>query len=97
MQIYTNSVFFHQCKIFVSAALYTSVCIHNLKTELCMVTEGQQEDLFIKMGSYDNLARMAMINEYQELRREKNYEDFFLNFLKEKLEIESHWKKIGLV
>jgi hypothetical protein len=49
-----------------------------------MVTEGQQEDLFIKMGSYDNLARMAMINEYQELRREKNYEDFFFEFSQRK-------------
>ena len=37
-----------------------------------------------------------MINEYQELRREKNYEDLFLDFLKEKLDIEGHWKQIGL-
>ena len=37
-----------------------------------MMTEAQQENLFIEWGRYDKRARKAMINEYQELRREKN-------------------------
>ncbi len=56
----------------------------------------QQEDLFIEWGLYDDLARKEMVNEYQELRREQNFDDSFLDFLKEKLEIEGYWKKVGL-
>ena len=61
------------------------------------MNKAQQEDLFIEWSLYDDLIRKEMINEYQELRKSLNCEDSFLDFLKEKLEIEGHWKKIGLV
>ncbi len=60
------------------------------------MNEAQQEDLFIEWGLYEDLTRKAMINEYQQLRKLPNGEDSFLDFLKDKLEIEGYWKKVGL-
>ena len=57
----------------------------------------QQEDLFIEWGLYEDLDRKAMVNEYQQLRKAREYEDSFLDFLVEKLEIEGYWKQVGLV
>ncbi len=61
------------------------------------MNEAQQEDLFIEWSLYEDLARKEMVNEYQELRKLRNREDSFLDFLKEKLEIEGYWKMVGLV
>lgn len=60
------------------------------------MNEAQQEDLFIEWGLYADLTRKAMISEYQQLRKLQNCEDSFLDFLKEKLEIEGYWKMVGL-
>ena len=61
------------------------------------MTDKQQEDLFIEWGLYEDLTRKAMVNEYQEFRKIENRDLSFLDFLKEKLEIEGYWKKIGLI
>lgn len=60
------------------------------------MTEAQQEDLFIEWGLYEDINRKAMVNEYQKLRRGRSCEKSFLDFLKDKLEIEGYWKKVGL-
>ncbi len=60
------------------------------------MNSAQQEDLFIEWGLYDDLARKAIVHEYLQLRMVQKYEDSFLDFLKDKLEIEGYWKKIGL-
>jgi hypothetical protein len=60
------------------------------------MNEAQQEDLFIEWSLYEELDRKAIINEYQHLRKSGNLEDSFLDFLKEKLEIEGYWEKVGL-
>ncbi len=60
------------------------------------MTEAQQEDLFIEWELYDDQTRKGMISEYQELRKSQHCESLFLDFLKEKLEIEGYWKKVGL-
>ena len=57
----------------------------------------QQEDLFIEWGLYEDLDRKAMVNEYQQLRRSRDFADSFLDFLKGKLKIEGYWKKVGLI
>ena len=61
------------------------------------MTETQEEDLFIEWSLYGDLVRKAMVEEYQQLRKTQNYEKKFIDFLKDKLEIEGYWKKIGLV
>ena len=60
------------------------------------MNEAQQEDLFIEWSLYEDLTRKAMVNEYQHLRKSQNGEDSFIDFLKEKLEIEGYWKMVGL-
>ncbi len=62
-----------------------------------MMTKEQKEDLLIEWSLYEDLARKAMVNEYKQLRRAKNCEDTFSDFLKRKLEIEGYWKKVGLL
>ena len=57
----------------------------------------QQEDLFIEWSLYEDQDRKAMVDEYQQLRKAREHEDSFLDFLKEKLEIEGYWKQVGLV
>ena len=60
------------------------------------MNQAQQEDLFIEWSLYEDLARKAMVDEYLELRKLRNREDSFLDFLKEKLEIEGYWEMVGL-
>ena len=60
------------------------------------MNQAQQEDLFIEWSLYEDLTRKAMVNEYQKLRKLRNREDSFLDFLKEKLEIQGYWKMVGL-
>ncbi len=38
-----------------------------------------------------------MLVEYLELRRDQICQESFLDFLKDKLEIEGYWNKVGLV
>ncbi|TKB23113.1 hypothetical protein FCL47_23875 [Desulfopila sp. IMCC35006] len=56
----------------------------------------QKEDLLIEWSLYENHARQAMVKEYQQLRKSGNLDESFLDFLKQKLEIEGYWKKVGL-
>jgi hypothetical protein len=60
------------------------------------MNEAQQEDLFIEWSLYEDHARKAMVNEYLQIRKFQHYGENFLDFLKEKLEIEGYWKKNGL-
>lgn len=45
------------------------------------MNEAQQEDLFIEWSLYEDLARKAMVDEYQQLRKSQKCEDSFLDFL----------------
>ena len=60
------------------------------------MNKAQQEDLFVEWGLYGDHKKKAMINEYQQLQKSKSFEGSFLDFLKQKLEIEGYWKKVGL-
>jgi len=60
------------------------------------MNDGQLKDLFTEWDLYNETAKKDMLNEYQELRRNGGYDTLFLDFLKEKLEIEGYWKKVGV-
>jgi hypothetical protein len=61
-----------------------------------MTTE-QQEDLFIEWSLYEPRAQQAIIDEYNFLTGEGDYiYSNFLDFLKDKLEIQRYWEGIGL-
>jgi hypothetical protein len=67
-----------------------------IQQECGQMNQAQQEDLFIEWSLYEDLTRKAMVNEYQKLRKLRNREDSFLDFLKEKLEIQGYWEMVGL-
>ena len=60
------------------------------------MTEAQQKDLFTEWALYEPVEQRLMIKEYLSISAGKCSKDSFLNFLKDKLEIEGYWKKVGL-
>ncbi len=60
------------------------------------MNKAQQEDLFIEWGLYETTEQRLMIDEYVCISEGNCNKDSFLDFLKDKLQIEGYWKKIGL-
>ncbi len=60
------------------------------------MTEEQQDDLIIELSLYAPSQIREMVGEYQRIRKPNDYNFPFYEFLKEKLEIEGYWKKVGL-
>lgn len=60
------------------------------------MTEDQRDDLMIELSLYSPAQIRTYLSEYRQTPNPK-YGNFpFYEFLKEKLEIEGYWKKIGL-
>lgn len=61
------------------------------------MTKEQQEDLFIEWGLYEPRAQRSMIDEYITLTTKADCsKGRFLDFLKDRLDIEGYWEKTGL-
>ncbi|MCP4343239.1 MAG: hypothetical protein GY799_31290 [Desulfobulbaceae bacterium] len=60
------------------------------------MTKAQQKDLFTEWALYGTQEQKKMIDEYISISAGNCSRDRFLNFLKDKLEIEGYWEKIGL-
>jgi hypothetical protein len=60
------------------------------------MTKEQRDDLITELSLYSPSQIRTMIREYQELPRNNDCDYPFYEFLKEKLEIEGYWKKVGL-
>lgn len=60
------------------------------------MTKAQQKDLFTEWSLYEPTEQRAMVNEYLCISEGNCNKDRFLDFLKDKLEIEGYWKKVGL-
>jgi len=61
------------------------------------MTENQQNDLFIEWDLYSPQQQDAMVVEYRLKNRGNYSKASFLEFLKQKLEIEGYWEKVGLI
>jgi hypothetical protein len=61
------------------------------------MTPEQIEDLLIEWSIYNPQQQKVIEVEYQKRFGAKKDEDHWLDFLKEKLEIEDYWKKTGLL
>ena len=61
------------------------------------MTEEQRDDLITELSLYSPVKIREFLAEYQQSpkRHESNFPLY--EFLKEKLEIEGYWKKIGLI
>jgi hypothetical protein len=60
------------------------------------MTNAQIKDLFIEWALYEPHDQRSMIEEYLRFSQGNGSKDMFLNFLKDKLQIEGYWKKSGL-
>jgi len=60
------------------------------------MTEEQRDDLITELTIYSPTQIRKFLTEYQQIPKRQNYNFSFYEFLKEKLEIEGYWKKIGL-
>ena len=58
------------------------------------MTAEQLEDLFIELSFYTKFEKQFIIMAFLETAKDGNGD--FLNFLKDKLEIEGYWKQVGL-
>ncbi len=60
------------------------------------MTQNQQKDLFIEWDLYQPSQQEAMIDEFRNLFRGNYTKSEFFEFLKNKLQIEGYWRKVGL-
>jgi len=56
----------------------------------------QRDDLIIELSLYSPLQVREIVDDYQRCRKQKDRDFPFYDYLKEKLEIEGYWKKVGL-
>lgn len=61
------------------------------------MTEAQRDYLIEELSSYSPSQIRQIVADYQQRSKTDNCDYPFYQFLKEKLEIEEHWKKVGLV
>ncbi len=61
------------------------------------MTKTQEKDLFTEWALYEPQEQKKMIDEYISISAGACSRDRFLNFLKDKLQIDENWKKVGLV
>jgi hypothetical protein len=60
------------------------------------MTPEQKKDLLIEWSIYNQSQQKIIENEYHEKYGSQEDENHWLNFLKNKLEMESYWRKAGL-
>jgi len=60
------------------------------------MTKTQEKDLFIEWALYGPQMQKKMIDEYISISAGTCSRYRFLSFLKDKLQIEGYWKKVGL-
>jgi hypothetical protein len=60
------------------------------------MTPEQIEDLLIEWSIYSKTQQTEIIREYQMKFGNEQGESHWLNYLKDVLEIEDYWKKVGL-
>jgi hypothetical protein len=60
------------------------------------MTEEQRDDLIIELSLYAPSQIREFVADYQQHRNPNDCNFPFYEFLKEKLEIEGYWKKVGL-
>jgi hypothetical protein len=61
------------------------------------VTPNQEKDLLIEWSLYSPQQQEVILNEFREKYPGSSSQAELLEFLKEKLEIEGYWEKVGLV
>ena len=60
------------------------------------MTEEQRDDLIVELSLYAPSRIREIVADYQQQSKPNDHNITFYEFLKEKLEIEGYWKKVGL-
>lgn len=60
------------------------------------LTKEQREDLLIEWNLYSESQQKPILEEFQKLHKGDYTHNDFLQFLREKLEIDGYWKKTGI-
>ncbi len=66
------------------------------KTDWGNMTKEQIEDLFIEWDLYEPKKQETIVAEYRALNTGDYCKTSFFEFLRDKLEIEGYWAKVGL-
>ncbi len=74
----------------------TGDTFYNRTAETNMTPE-QVEDLLIEWSIYSKTQQEKIIKEYQKTYGNELGESHWLEYLKDVLEIEDYWKKVGLI
>ena len=61
------------------------------------MTKAQKEDLLIEWDLYSESQQAPILKEFHSLFGENPSQTDFLEFLRNKLQIDGYWKKIGIV
>lgn len=61
-----------------------------------MLTKAQREDLLIEWNIYSASQQQPILEEFHRQYKEDYTQNDFLEFLREKLEIDGYWKKAGI-
>jgi len=60
------------------------------------LTKAQKEDLLIEWNIYSASQQEPILAEFHKKYKEDFVQEDFLQFLREKLEIDGYWKKVGI-
>lgn len=60
------------------------------------MTEAQRDDLIVELSIYGPSQIREIVAEYEQRPKPDDCNYPFYEFLKEKLEIEGYWKKVGI-
>lgn len=64
--------------------------------ETQILTKAQKEDLLIEWNIYSASQQKPILAEFKQQYQEEYSQDDFLQFLRQKLEIDGYWKKAGI-
>ncbi len=65
-------------------------------SEIQQMTTAQKTDLLIEWDLYSDSQRAPILKEFHKLFGDNPSQTDFLNFLRNKLQIDGYWEKIGM-
>jgi hypothetical protein len=61
------------------------------------MTQAQKDDLLIEWNLYSKGQQAPILNEFKVTCNDRCSQEDFLNYLRNKLQIDGYWKKIGML
>ena len=87
---------FHARSLYDCAYILPTKTIPQTQPEENSMTKEQEKDLFTEWERYKPTEQRLMIDEYLCVSEGNGSKERFLSFLRDKMEIEGYWEKVGL-